>query len=441
MKRNLYAGATIIALAAALGVGSTVIGKRAKVQAAGVSAPRFEVDPLWPRPLPNHWVIGQTIGLDVDSHDNVWIIHRPGTFDSSGKETYAMTTPPSAECCIAAPDVLEFNPAGELIGHWGKAEGHDWPSSNHGITVDAKGNVWLGANGGGQTTPPPGAAAAPGRGAAAPARGAGRAAANEDAGVAQANAGNYHDSFILKFTSDGKFLGEIGHANGTKSAAGSNDTDNVQGVAEIRFNKAGELIAADGYGNKRVSVWDPETMKLKRYWGAYGKKPVDGGARAQYVPGEAPAQQFRNPVHCAVPSNDGLIYVCDRVNDRLQVFKEDGTFVKEIFMLTNTKGDGSVWEVAFSKDPQQKFMYIADGSNERIHIFERESLTELTAFGDGGRLPGEFYAVHSIATDSKGNIFTTETYRGQRVQKFLYKGIGPVASAYTGAPWPALKKK
>jgi len=182
-------------------------------------------------------------------------------------------------------------------------------------------------------------------------------------------------------------------------------------------------------------------MKLKRYWGAYGKKPVDGGARAAYVPGEAPAQQFRNPVHCAVPSNDGLIYVCDRVNDRLQVFKEDGTFVKEIFMLTNTKGDGSVWEVAFSKDPQQKFMYIADGSNERIHIFERESLTELTAFGDGGRLPGEFYAVHSIATDSKGNIYTTETYRGQRVQKFTYKGIGPVAGAYTGAAWPALKKK
>ena len=154
-------GATIIALAAALGVGSTVIGKRAKVQAAGVSAPRFEVDPWWPRPLPNHWVIGQTIGLDVDAHDNVWIIHRPGTFDSSGKETYAMTN--SAECCIAAPDVLEFNPAGELINHWGKAEGHDWPSSNHGITVDSNGNVWLGANGGGQTTPPPGAAAAPGR--------------------------------------------------------------------------------------------------------------------------------------------------------------------------------------------------------------------------------------------------------------------------------------
>jgi hypothetical protein len=446
MKRNVYAGATIIALAAALGVGSTVIGKWAKVQAAGVQAPRFEVDPMWPKPLPNHWVIGQTIGLDVDSHDNVWIIHRPGTFDSSGKETYAMNTAgghPWAECCVAAPDVLEFSAAGDLIGHWGKAEGHDWPSSNHGITVDNEGNVWLGANGGGQSAPPPGAAAAPGggRGAApggrgaAPARGGRGADPGAEAGVATGQ-GQYHDSFILKFTPDGKFLGEIGGANASK---GSMDTESVRGVAEIRFNKEGELIAADGYGNKRVSIWDPKTMKIKRFWGAYGTKQIDDTNAGAYMPGKEPAKQFRNPVHCAVPSNDGLIYVCDRVNDRLQVFKEDGTFVKEIFMLTNTRGDGSVWEIAFSKDPQQKFMYIADGSNERIHVFERESLKELTAFGDGGRQPGQFYAVHSIATNSKGDIFTTETYRGQRVQKFIYKGIGPVTAEYTGTPWP--KKK
>jgi hypothetical protein len=440
MKRNIYVGATILALAAALGIGSAVVGKKARVQAAGVVAPKFEIDPLWPKPLPNHWVVGQTIGLDVDSHDNVWIIHRPGTFDSSGKETYAMTNPPSAECCVAAPDVLEFNAAGDLIGHWGKAEGHDWPSSNHGITVGPDGSVWLGANGGGQNAPPPGAAAAPGGGrgaAAAPARG-GRGNApvtGAEAGVATGG-GQYHDSFILKFSQDGKFLGEIGGANMNK---GSNDTSAPRGVAEIRFNKDGELIAADGYGNKRVSVWDPATMKLKRYWGAYGTKEIDDANAGAYQPGQPPAKQFRNPVHCAVPSNDGLIYVCDRVNDRIQIFKEDGTYVKEVFMLTNTRGDGSAWEVAFSKDPQQKYMYVADGSNERIHVFERESMTELTAFGDGGRQPGQFYAVHSIATDSKGNIFTTETYRGQRVQKFLYKGLGPVTAAYTGTPWP--KKK
>jgi hypothetical protein len=443
MKRNMYVGAAIIALAAGFGIGSAVLGKKATVQAAGVTAPRFEVDPMWPKPLPNHWVIGQTIGLDVDSNDNVWIIHRPGMFDSSGKETYAMNTEgghPWSDCCVAAPDVLEFNPAGDLISHWGKAEGHDWPSSNHGITVDSEGNVWLGANGGGQATPKPGAAAAPGRGPAPAARGGRGADPGAEAGVATGQ-GQYHDSFILKFTHDGKFLGEIGGANASK---GSMDTESVRGVAEIRFNKEGELIAADGYGNKRVSIWDPKTMKIKRYWGAYGTKQIDDKNAGPYIPPTGDpaanaAKQFRNPVHCAVPSNDGLVYVCDRVNDRLQVFKEDGTFVKEIFVETYTRGDGSVWELAFSKDAAQKYMYMADGSNERIHVFERESLKELTAFGDGGRQPGQFYAVHSIATNSKGDIFTTETYRGQRVQKFLYKGIGPVASEYTGTPWP--KKK
>jgi hypothetical protein len=443
MKRNLYVGATVVALAGTLGIASHVAGKKATVQAAGIVAPKFEVDPMWPKPLPNHWVIGQTIGLDVDSHDNVWIIHRPGTFDGSGKETYGMPNSgiannaagngqPYAICCIAAPDVLEFSPAGELIGHWGKADGHDWPSSNHGITVDKEDNVWLGANGNGQATPAPGAAAAPGAGrGAAPARGAAANPNAAEAGVATGNAA-YHDSFILKFTKDGKFLGEIGGANASK---GSNDTESVRGVAEIRFNKEGELIAADGYGNKRVSIWDPKTLKIKRFWGAYGKKPDDTNPGA-YNPEAPTAQQFRNPVHCAVPSDDGMIYVCDRVNDRVQIFKEDGTFVKEVFVLKNTRGDGSAWEIAFSRDKGQKYLYLADGSNERIHIFDRASMTELTAFGDGGRQPGQFYAVHSIETDSKGNIYTTETYRGQRVQKFVFKGVGAVASDYTGTPWP-----
>ena len=419
MKTKLYAGGTILALAAALGVGSAVLGKKASVQAAGVMAPRFEVDPMWPQPLPNHWIIGQVIGLDVDSKDNVWIIHRRGSVEP--KESYAMTTPPSAECCIAAPDVLEFDSAGKLIRSWTDPKtGNDWPASNHGISVDPKGNVWLGANGGGA---PPAAAARP-AGINAP-----------EAGVARAGA-VYHDAFMLEFTQDGKFIKQIGKASMSK---GSNDTENVKGVAEIRFNKEGELVAADGYGNKRVSIWDPETGKYKRHWGAYGEKNVSDAAQPAYQPSDAPNKQFRNPVHCAVPSNDGLIYVCDRVNDRVQVFKEDGTYVKEIVVMKDTRGDGSAWEIAFSKDKDQKYLYLADGANERIHIFDRAAMTELTAFGDGGRQPGQFYAVHSIATDSKGNIFTTETYRGQRVQKFVYKGLAPVTGAYTANVWP--KKK
>lgn len=420
MKRNVYTGAAILALSALLGTGSVLLERRAVVHAASVMAPKFEVDPFWPKPLPNHWVIGQTIGVSIDSNDNVWIIHRPGSLEP--KESYLKTD--LAECCIAAPDVLEFDSTGNLLHHWGRVEGHDWPTSNHGITVDSKGNVWLGGNGaaqpGGAPPPPP-----------APANVNG-----PEAGVAQ-GPGIYHDSFILKFSQDGQFLGEIGRANGSK---GSNDTENVRGVATIRFNpKTNELFAADGYGNKRVSVWDAETLQYKRHWGAYGKTPEDVNL-GPYDPNAPPAQQFRNPVHCAVPSDDGLLYVCDRVNDRIQVFKQDGTFVKEIFVQKNTRGDGSVWEIAFSKDPQQKFFYLSDGANEKIHVFDRESMTEIYSFGDGGRQPGQFYAVHSIATDSKGNIYTTETYRGQRVQKFIYKGLSPVTVPNTGVAWPSNKK-
>jgi len=206
--------------------------------------------------------------------------------------------------------------------------------------------------------------------------------------------------------------------------------------AKISLDEAAnEAYVADGYGNKRVAVIDMDTGKIKRYWGAYGNKPDDTNL-GNYNP-EAPlAQQFRNPVHCAEPSSDGNVYVCDRPNDRLQVFTKAGKFVKETQVLKNTRGDGSTWDIAFSKDPQQKYLYLADGANEKIHVFDRQSLTELTSFGDGGRQPGQFYAVHSIATDSKGNLYTTETYRGQRLQKFVYKGLGPVTKPNQGTVWP-----
>jgi DNA-binding beta-propeller fold protein YncE len=213
----------------------------------------------------------------------------------------------------------------------------------------------------------------------------------------------------------------------------------VKGVAQTLVDPAtNELYAADGYGNKRVVVFDADTGKYKRHWGAYGHVPDDTNP-GPYDPSAPADQQFRNPVHCVALAHDGLLYVCDRVNDRIQVFKKDGTFVKEQFIEKSTRGDGSVWEIAFSRDPQQKFIYVTDGANEKVDILLRETLQVLTSFGDGGRQPGEFYAVHSIATDSKGNIFTTETYRGQRVQKFVYKGLGPVTKADQGPPWPASK--
>jgi hypothetical protein len=441
MKRNVYIGAAFIALIAMLAIASVWLDRKSTVQAATVQVPKFEVDPMWPKPLPNHWIMGNIIGATVDSKDHVWIIHRQGSVEA--KEVYADANPPQSECCHIAPPVLEFDEAGNLIASWGgkDGDGYVWPASNHGITVDNKGNVWIGGNGarGGVAAEEGGAGAA--RGAAAAGRGAagrGRGADGAAPPAARGPAGPplYHDSMIMKFTPDGKFLGQFGKSGEDK---GSNDKENVGLAAKIFIDaKTNEVYIADGYGNKRVLVIDADTMKYKRHWGAYGHVPDD--TRVRYDPNGPPSQQFANPVHCAELANDGMLYVCDRVNDRIQVFKADGTFVKEHFYYKQTLGDGAVWDIAFSKDKDQKFIYLADGANEKVRILDRDSLEELANFGDGGRQPGEFYAVHSIATDSKGNIFTTETYRGQRIQKFVFKGLGPVTKKEQGVLWPKTAK-
>lgn len=379
------------------------------VGAAGVEAPRFEVDPFWPKPLPNDWVIGAVIGVAVDARDHVWVLHRPGSLEE--KEKYKTWTPQAASCCAPAPPVLEFDARGELVGSWGgESKGFDWPSSNHGIDVDYKGNVWIGGNGRGKQAAP--------------------LAHNEDR---MAAAGPVHDSMLLKFTQAGKLLMQIGQPNQSK---GSNDVKNLRLPAKsIVDAKTNELYVADGYGNRRVIVFDADTGAYKRHWGAYGNVPDDTQLPA-YNPADPPAKQFRTPVHCVALADDGLLYVCDRTNDRIQVFRTDGKFVKEVFVEKNTLGDGSVFDIALSKDAGQKYLYVADGSNMKVHVLKRETLEVLTSFGGGGRQPGQFYAVHSIAADSKGNLYTTETYRGQRVQRFVYKGVGTVGKRDQGVPWP-----
>jgi DNA-binding beta-propeller fold protein YncE len=406
MKRNLYVGLAFLGTLGGLWIGANVAGKSAA--GATVNVPRFEVDPMWPKPLPNHWILGQTIGVSVDSNDHVWIIHRAGSLEAG--EVHATTTPPTAKCCAPAPPVLEFDPAGNLVNSWGgKGNGYDWPDSNHGITVDYKGNVWIGGNG----------------------RGGGQLATANEGQVGGVQP--FNDNMVLKFTKAGKFLMQIGKPGKSK---GSNDPENLRLPAKTYVDpQTNELFVADGYGNHRVIVFDAETGKYKRHWGAYGRPPNDID-QGPYKPNDPPPQQFRNPVHCAEISVDRLLYVCDRVNDRIQVFKPDGSFVKEMFIEKNTLGSGSVWDIAFSKDPEQKYIYLADGENDQVHILDRQSLQVLTSFGDGGRQPGEFYGVHSIAVDSKGNIYTTETYRGQRVQKFAYKGLAGVAKENQGVVWP-----
>lgn len=399
-KRNLLVGGTFLTLLAALGVAQSMLS-RAAAQQGGVQAPTFEVDPLWPQPLPNHWVLGNAIGVWVDDQDVVWIINRGSATLADNEKALELKT---GECCAGAPPVLAFDAAGTLVRHWGgPGAGYDWPASNHGIFVDHVGQVWIGGNGPG-------------------------------------------DSHILKFTKDGKFLTQYGRPaarRGSPNAqgqptyvGGSHDPANFGRVAKIFVDpKTTEAYVADGYLNKRVAVLDGKTGQMKRYWGAYGNKPDDGDL-GSYNPEAPPAKQFRNPVHCADLSKDGFLYVCDRVNDRIQVFRPDGTFVKETFIAKRTRASGSVWDVAFSRDPEQRYLYVADGINNRVYILQRDTLDVLTSFGDGGRQPGQFYGVHSIAVDSKGNIYTTETWEGKRLQKFVFKGVGRVTSQHQGVVWP-----
>jgi hypothetical protein len=382
----------------------------ALVAPATVRAPVFEVDPLWPKPLPNHWVTGSTIGLSVDAQDRVWTIHRPNTVednfkaadikvgDARGRDDEALpggaATAPAGtaigKCCSVAPPVLVYDQAGTLVKSWGgPGTGYDWPDSNHGITVDHDGNVWLAGNGA-------------------------------------------RDTQIVKFDGAGKFLFQLGK-HGVHN--GSNDTENFWQPTKLWEDvSAGEMYIGDGYGNRRVIVVDVATGKYQRHWGAYGNRPNDEKAPA-YDPKGTPSKQF-NTVHCAIVSNDGLVYVCDRVNDRIQVFRKDGTFVKEAFIDPDTYRSGSVWDLTFSRDPQQAYLYAANGVDEKINILLRSTLEVLTSFGDGGRGPGQFFGVHNLATDSKGNLYTAETYTGARVQRFLYKGIGDAPKGDQGTLRP-----
>ena len=379
---NRVALALLLILVVTFSVTSAVLQDRSS---ATVEAPMLEVDPFWPKPLPNNWVLGWTVGVFADAQDRIWVVHRPKTLEAA--ERYGADK--VSECCFAAPPVLAFDQAGNLLKSWGgPGPGYDWPDGEHGISVDHKGNVWIAAQ-------------------------------------------NAPDSHVVKFTQDGKFLLQIGKP---KMAKGSHDTENVNRATKVWVDSAtNEAFVSDGYGNRRVVVFDADTGKYKRHWGAYGNRPDDAdpynagfaSVGKDYDPNK-PAQQFGRAVHGIAISKDGLVYVNDRTNNRVQVFRKNGTFVKEAFIARNTRGDGSSFDTAFSADPAQRFLYVADGSNHKVHVLVRDTMEEVTTFGSGGRQPGMFYAVHNVASDSKGNVYTAETRRGQRVQRFIFKGIGRV---------------
>ena len=398
-KRNLMktiAGAAAAVALITLWLGQTQLQNTATAQRgagdAGM-APHFEVDPFWPRPLPNMWLMGAAIGVDVDGRDHVFVVHRNDDSQFGGNTEIGLAGGVS-ECCQPAPPILEFDPQGNVVNAWGGPDpdaDYVWPASNHGIEVAPNGDIWIGGNGNG-------------------------------------------DSHVLVFNRNGRYIRTIGVPGEERD---SNSRRHFGRVAEIAFDlEAGEAYFADGYTHRRVAVVDMANGAFKRYWGAYGNRP-DDEADVTYTPGVVGPQQFRGPVHCAEPSNDGLVYVCDRGADRVQIFRTDGTFVREELYSPETLFQGSTWDIAFSPDPEQEFIYMADGQNAKVLIIDRESMEVLYTFGQGGRQPGTFYGTHSIATDSEGNIFTTETYEGSRVQKFVYQGMRRITVRNRAPIWPA----
>jgi len=352
--------------------------------ASSGGVPAFQVDPFWPRELPNNWILGQVSGIAVGPNDHVYVLHRPRTL--TAREAGAAQTPPLSECCIPAPPVIEFDQGGNVVRSWGQQESGApyWPASEHGITVDASGNVWVSSNGGA-------------------------------------------DHVVLKFSPVGRFLMMLGRQGQT---GGSNDTMRLGQPTAVEVDvPANEVYVADGYRNRRVIVFDATTGAYKRHWGAYGRRPVDGDTANPAVGGTASIwpisydttqmpQQFTT-VHAVRLSNDGLVYVADRINNRIQIFQKNGTFVREAFLARGTRAMGSVWDLAFSRDAAQTWLYVPDGTNQLTWILRRSDLSVAGRFGRGGRNAGQFGWVHNLAVDSRGNAYTGEVDIYKRVQRFL----------------------
>jgi len=347
----------------------------AAVQAQSPAPPQYIVAPFWPKDLPENWTLGQVAGIAVDAQDNIWVLHRPRSLVDDEKG--AQKSPPETRCCKAAPAVLQFSADGTLLKSWGGGEGTPWPKNEHGIHVDKEGNVWLG--------------------------------------------GNDKDDQVYKFTPEGKFLMQVGKP---ETPGGSNSQTRLGRPAHmLTDDAAGELYVADGYGNRRVIVFDAKTGNYKRHWGAYGTKEPTDDKLPPYKPVSITelSKSFSNPVHCVRLSKDDLVYVCDRANDRIQVFRKDGTFVKEFQVEPQTLQNGSVWDLVLSEDAGQRYIFVADGANMQVMTLDRQTGEKLSSFGRPGHMAGNFKWVHNMAIDSKGTLYTAEVGDGRRVQKFVRK--------------------
>jgi len=340
------------------------------------SVPKFQYDPSFPQPLPEAWAIGAIGGMAVDSRDHIWVLHRPGPLRANERYFGAGSNPPKAACCVPAPPVLEFDQDGRLVSSWGgPGAGYEWPQIEHGIFVDHKDHVWIAGSG-------------------------------------------EKDAHVLKFTRGGTFVAQFGRQG---RGRGSLDRENLGGPANLTVDPAtNELYVADGYRNRRVVVLDADTLAVRRLWGAYGRIPDDADL-GPFDPDAPPAQQFRLPHNVAV-SRDGLVYVSDRPNNRIQVFRRDGTFVREEFVARRTFLAGAASGLAVS--PDQRFLYVIDGANHHVWILQRDTLEVVDRFGQQGIFGGSLNVPHALATDSRGNVYVGENFDGRRFQRFVYKGMG-----------------
>ena len=426
------------ALAVAFATGIAGIAA-ARIVAQRGNTPALHADPLWPKPLPNHWILGSITGVAVDKRDHVWVVHRGQTPDSMPATEAGLTSNPvSAEvCCQPAPQVLELDPAGALVSHFGGAgTGYDWPVSPGGIAIDDAGNIWIAGAGAPEPTVNGVGASGPraaGAGRAAPAGageagaagagagGAGSVGSGAGAGGAGRGAGGGGrgantparptDAHILEFSATGQFIRQIGKPGET----GKDNPANLNQPAGVAIDStAHELYVADGGDHQRVAVFDSATGAFKRQWSGHGSDFARLSAIAL--------------------SKDGTVYVADRKNNRVQAFKKDGTFVKEAIVSKDTTRLGSVWGLGFSSDAQQRSLYVADGQDEKVWVLDRTTLDVVSSFGDGGRWPGTFYAVNNVTTNSRGDIFTGEGYQGKRVQRFTTTAVAlTVASSVASA--------
>jgi DNA-binding beta-propeller fold protein YncE len=351
------------------------IGSHSDIAVAQSSpaAPKFQVDPSWPQELPNKWILGAVTGVFVDSRQHVWVTHLPETLTE--EELFAVQKPPVGTCCVAAPTVLEFDPAGKLVSSFGDGtqDVSQWPRNPHGIFVDHNNFVWIGTH-------------------------------------------QHHR--VMKFTREGKLVLTIGEFD---KNAGSNDTALLGGPAGIWVDpKTNEAFIADGYRNRRVIVVDGATGKYLRHWGAYGEKPDDTYKFDEKAAAGSLPKQF-STVHGIIGSNDGMIYVADRRGNRIQVFEHSGKFVREKVIAPETRASGSAFAFAFSPDKAQSFIHMADGTNHKVWTLRRSDMEVVGEFGRGGRQVGQMLRPHGMSADAKGNLYVGEASTGRRVQKFIAK--------------------